>query len=107
MCCLESKIIGGDPSVLIIVFRVKKYGYNSSRTNHRVLQRASSSLREAIHIADMLQVGKKMCIRVVEPSVPKLIFKVIRESLRVVDRFNNDDFAIKVKLDAILRVQLV
>ncbi|WMV45711.1 hypothetical protein MTR67_039096 [Solanum verrucosum] len=29
MCCLESKISGGDPSVLINVFRVKTSGYDS------------------------------------------------------------------------------
>ena len=36
MCCLESKISGGDPSVLINVFRVKTFGYDSLGATLRV-----------------------------------------------------------------------
>lgn len=36
-CCLESKIRLGDPSVLIIDFSPKISGYNSLKTNLRVL----------------------------------------------------------------------
>ena len=38
MCLLESKIKGGYPSFLIIGFRVKTFGYDSPRTNLRVLE---------------------------------------------------------------------
>ena len=36
MCCLESKISGGDPSVLINIFRVKTFGYDAPRATLRV-----------------------------------------------------------------------
>ncbi|WMV24274.1 hypothetical protein MTR67_017659, partial [Solanum verrucosum] len=36
MCCLESKISGGDPSVLINVFRVKTFRYDASGATLRV-----------------------------------------------------------------------
>jgi len=37
MCCLESKLIsGGDPSVLINVFRVKTFGYDAPGATLRV-----------------------------------------------------------------------
>ncbi|WMV14135.1 hypothetical protein MTR67_007520, partial [Solanum verrucosum] len=36
MCCLESKISGGDPSVLINVFRVKTFGYDAPGATLRV-----------------------------------------------------------------------
>ena len=36
MCCLESKINGGDPSVLINAFMVKTFGYESLGANLRV-----------------------------------------------------------------------
>uniref|UniRef100_M1DH00 Integrase core domain containing protein n=1 Tax=Solanum tuberosum TaxID=4113 RepID=M1DH00_SOLTU len=36
MCCLESKISGGDPSVFINVFRVKTFGYDFSGATLRV-----------------------------------------------------------------------
>ncbi|WMV08189.1 hypothetical protein MTR67_001574 [Solanum verrucosum] len=38
MCCLESKISGGDPSVLINVFRVKMIRYDASGVTLRVLE---------------------------------------------------------------------
>ncbi|WMV37727.1 hypothetical protein MTR67_031112, partial [Solanum verrucosum] len=36
MCCLESKITGGDPSVLINFFRVKMFGYDTPGATLRV-----------------------------------------------------------------------
>ena len=36
MCCLESKISGGDPSVLINAFRVKTFGYDAPGATLRV-----------------------------------------------------------------------
>uniref|UniRef100_A0A0V0H201 Putative ovule protein n=1 Tax=Solanum chacoense TaxID=4108 RepID=A0A0V0H201_SOLCH len=62
MCCLESKISGGDPSISVNVFRVKPFEYDSPghpkgprrglqpRPNKRPF--AKFSWREHVRVAD-------------------------------------------------------
>lgn len=54
MCCLVSKISGGDPHILIIQFRIKMSHYAFQRTNQRVIEEGSTVYKEAAKAARKL-----------------------------------------------------
>ena len=50
---LESKMIGGDPRIYMVMLRVKTYGYDSSRTTLRSLRRTKMFAKKLSKIAPL------------------------------------------------------
>ncbi|WMV18723.1 hypothetical protein MTR67_012108 [Solanum verrucosum] len=84
MCCLESKISGGDPSVLITVFRIKTFGFNSPGPPY---PRSTPTLGQTSCQGSLIMLMGGACPR--RGLAPPSVKSFVRVENSIVSKFNS------------------